>query len=58
MTIVSDLIRQTTESYSSIRTTQYINPSDNTELLLYPHNTIYLQREQPVCFSTLGTAKG
>jgi hypothetical protein len=27
-----------------------------TELLFYSHNTIYLRREQPVRFSTLGTA--
>jgi hypothetical protein len=42
MIIVSDLIRQTTESYSFIHTTQYC---------------IFTKRT-PVRFITLGTAKG
>jgi hypothetical protein len=40
------------QSYNSKR----FHPSDNRELLFYLHNAIYLQKEQPVRFSTLSTA--
>jgi hypothetical protein len=52
MIILSYLIRQTTESYSFIHTTQYIYEETNQ----YVRDC--RQHLNPVHFSTLGTAKG
>jgi hypothetical protein len=55
MIILSDFIRQTTESYSLIHTTQYIY-EENTSTFYYVKNRG--RHLNPVRFSTLGAAKG
>jgi hypothetical protein len=52
MIILSDFIHQTTERYSFTRTTQYIY-EENNQYVKYRRRHL-----NPVCFSTLGTAKG
>jgi hypothetical protein len=55
MIILSDFIRQTTESYSFIHTTQYIY-EENTSTFQYVRDR--RRHLNPVRFSTLGAAKG